>query len=229
MTSEELLKAVMRAHDPDGIWTSINFMKIRLRICGRILMTKLKNPSVRELDIEVSTSKPWIKINSFPDQNSYGVLDGYQARIISKNTESCRTFNYPYKYKFLWDDLDLLFFLGYALWNYTTTPYIFQMPGFSIEKLSDLNGEHRLSVHFPNDIPSHCQQQIFYFDEKYLQTRLDYTAEVFWGSARGRHYCEKVKDFGGLKVATNRYVYPFNLNFCKVMEGWVDDVELIYK
>ncbi len=229
MTAEDLLNHAIKAHDPTGIWDRIDKLNIKLRICGKILMTKFKCPTVRELDIEVATDRPWIRINNFPDSESYGILDAYTVSLYSQGKEEKRTIEYPYKFKLFWDRFDLLFFFGYALWNYVNSPFIFKLPGFKMERLADLQGEYRLQVTFPQEIPSHCRTQVFYFNEEFLQTRLDYTAEVFWGSARGRHYCEDFKTIKNITVATHRYVYPFNLNFFKVMEGWVEDLSYSFK
>jgi hypothetical protein len=34
-----------------------------------------------------------------------------------------------------WDDLHLTYFLGYAMWNYLSTPFCFTMPGFTTREL----------------------------------------------------------------------------------------------
>ncbi|MBM3391264.1 MAG: hypothetical protein FJY34_04710 [Betaproteobacteria bacterium] len=49
---------------------------------------------------------------------------------------------------------------------------------------------------------------MFYFDEQGLLTRLDYTAEVVGGWAHAAHLCEAYRDFGGLKAATKRRIWP---------------------
>lgn len=229
MTVDKLLERVVAAHDPTGVWDKIDILKVKLRLSGKILMTKFKCPTVRELDIEVSTERPWIKINKFPDSESYGIVEAYDVKIFTKEQERTRTINYPYKHKFLWDDLDLLYFFGYALWNYVNTPFIFRWPSIKIDQVEMRNGGYSLRAEFPKDIPTHCRHQTFYFNSQFLQTRLDYTAEVFWGGARGRHYCEKFKNYNELVVASHRYVYPFNLNFFTVMEGWVDEVNYSLK
>ncbi len=113
---------------------------------------------------------------------------------------------------FWWDDLDFLYFAGYATWNYLITPFIFLRPGFSFEYL----GERRagegvftcLRVMFPPGVPSHCRVQTFYFDRDLLLRRLDYTAEVVGGWAHAAHFCHDYRNFAGLMVPTRRHVYP---------------------
>jgi hypothetical protein len=64
---------------------------------------------------------------------------------------------------------------------------------------------------FPDTIPTHCKQQVFYFDAQYLLRRLDYTAEVVGGWAHAAHLCEEYRTFGGIKAPTKRRVLPLLL------------------
>lgn len=114
--------------------------------------------------------------------------------------------------KFRRDELDFLYFGGYATWNCLVTPFIFLRPGFKyalLPPLDDPRGKvSRLAATFPPDIPTHSRRQVFYFDEQGLLTRLDYTTEVVGGWARAAHLCENYRDFGGLKAPTRRRVWP---------------------
>ena len=107
----------------------------------------------------------------------------------------------------LWDDLNLAYFSGYAIWNYLTTPFIFALPGFETEEIEPWrdNGEERrrLRVVFPERIATHCPEQIFHVDGQGLICRMDYSAPVA-GGAPVAHYLHGYKDFSGIKVATKR-------------------------
>jgi hypothetical protein len=91
-----------------------------------------------------------------------------------------------------------------------------------------------LRVTYPPAFPTHSRQQTFYFDDQWLLRRLDYTAYVFGEWTRGAHYCEDHKNFDGLIFPTHRVVYPrlpsgHPLRLFSVMEGWVEDVEVVWK
>ena len=47
------------------------------------------------------------------------------------------------RHRLWWDELDLLYFSGSALWTYMATPFIFATPGFEIDELEpwDQSGE----------------------------------------------------------------------------------------
>jgi hypothetical protein len=106
-----------------------------------------------------------------------------------------------------WDDLNLAYFSGYAMWNYLTTPFIFALPGFQAEEIEpwDENGEkrRRLKVTFPDHMATHCAEQVFHINGEGLICRLDYSAPVA-GGAPTAHYLSQHRDFDGIKVATKR-------------------------
>ena len=64
----------------------------------------------------------------------------------------------------------------------------------------------RLEAIFPSDIPTHSRDQTFFFDERGLLRRLDYTAEVFSSWARSSNYCYDYREMSGVMVPTRRKV-----------------------
>jgi hypothetical protein len=109
-----------------------------------------------------------------------------------------------------WDAHHLLYFAGYAMWTYLTTPFLFEMPGFRAEELApwEEGGERwrRLRVHFPAGTPSHSPVQTFYFGADGLLRRHDYSVDVIGGTSSA-NYASEHKDFGGLVFPTRRRVY----------------------
>src|SRR5207249_7819716 len=61
---------------------------------------------------------------------------------------------------------------------------------------------------FPAGIHTHSSEQVFYFDERGLIQRHDYTAEPIGNWAKAAHYCHEHRTFDGLVVPTRRLVYP---------------------
>ena len=76
------------------------------------------------------------------------------------------------------DDLHLVFFCGFSIWNYLTTPFLLARPDVTVEELSPWTENdqtwRRLRAFFPPDIVTSSPEQIFYFDENCLQRRADY-------------------------------------------------------
>jgi len=108
-----------------------------------------------------------------------------------------------------WDELHLLYFASYALYNYLTAPFIFTLPGFEVSELNahSESGEvwRVLKVTHPDGFPTHTKIQKFYFDNKeFLLRRIDYETDVAKGVAS--HYCFDYKNFGGIVIPTMRRV-----------------------
>lgn len=114
-------------------------------------------------------------------------------------------------HKVRWDDLDLLYFKGYAQWSYLTEPFYLLTPSFEVSEgdpwREDAEIWRKLDVVFPPDFSTHSREQSFYFDERGDLRRHDYSADVFGGKASA-HCCERFREYSGLRVATRRRVYP---------------------
>lgn len=170
----------------------------------------------------VSTTEPHTVLSPYPKAGQRGVFERDRVRIETDDGELVAERENPraafrgLRHSIWWDELDLLHFAGYALWNYMSAPFMFTRPGFRLEELDpwEENGERwrRLHVVFPDDIPTHSREQDFYFDEGGLLRRLDYTAEVFGSWAKAAHYCWDHESFSGLVVPTRRLAIPRKRN-----------------
>ena len=104
-----------------------------------------------------------------------------------------------------------LYFAGYAIRNYLTTPYLLTRPGVRTEEIEpyQADGEQwrRLRVIFPPDIATHCTEQIFHFDESGRQRRVDYAPDVM-GHRPVAHHTEAHQAISGLVLPAHRYVLP---------------------
>jgi hypothetical protein len=116
-----------------------------------------------------------------------------------------------------WDAHQLIYFTGYAMWTYLTTPFLFRLPGFHTEEIEPWHedGEtwRRLKVSFPAHVHSHGAEQTFYFDRSGLLKRQDYSVEIMGGTS-SCNYATDPQSFGGIVYPTRRRVFaigPDNL------------------
>lgn len=109
-----------------------------------------------------------------------------------------------------WDDLQVAYFAGYAMWTYLTSPFTFGSPGFRATELPPVTEEgetwRRLRVTFPDHIATHCREQVFYFGPDGLLRRHDYTPEVI-NAGPAAHYPSAYEEFDGIMVPTRRRVF----------------------
>ena len=107
-----------------------------------------------------------------------------------------------------WDRLHLTYFLGYALWNYLTAPFLFTRTGFATRELeAHVEGRETwrvLEVTYPDDVPAHTKVQKLYFGDDFMLRRLDYVTDVLGGVAA--HYCYDQVTIDGLVFPTLRRV-----------------------
>ncbi len=234
-----LLAEVIAAHGGVERWSAAARLSLRIRIRGPMLLLRLTSPRLRAFDVSVHTRRVDISLDPFPRAGSIGCFDGQRVRIergdgtMMAEREVARSPSRITRH-LAWDDLDLLFFLGYALWNYAVTPFVFLWSGFECREgapLKDDSGTTLRSLHviYPPDFPTHCREQRFYFDTARLLRRIEYSADVFGPWARAVHECDAHRSFDGLTFPTHRVVFARThsgraLRAFSLMEGWVDHV-----
>ena len=215
---QAILDTSIAAHGGAAFWRGLGGLEARLSAAGFLFLAKGR-PVLRHARLWASATEPRLTFFDYPRPGWRGDWIGDEAvrildpagRVMARRERPRDAFR-GLRRQFRWDELDFLYFGGYATWNYLVTPFIFLRPGFSFELLPPLRGPQgetsRLLATFPPDIPTHSGRQVFYFSEAGLLTRLDYTAEVVGGWAHAAHLCEGYRDFGGLKAATKRRVWP---------------------
>ena len=243
--NDDLLRRINDAHGGLSRWEQVESVQLSLNIFGPILITKFKSPWLSNITANIFTDKPYVSFHNFPEQGMTSIFDAYDVYIINENDRVSvernfeNNFSLKTKPRLHWDHLDLVYFLGYALWSYINTPFIFSNKQFEcsqgkdwIEK--DGSRLNTLNVRFPKEIPSHCEQQVFYFNKQGLLKRNDYTAKVFSPIAIGAHYCDQHETIDGFVFPTRRTVFPrlWNgkaLRPFKVMDGYLNNISINWR
>lgn len=214
----ELLKKAIEAHGGIGTWRSVQEFVVRVHTGGIALPLRLQSSAFKSVEVIVSTTEARTVIHPHPVEGQKGIFEGDIVRIADRNNRVLQERQDPRAYfgslkrNILWDELDVLYFGGYALWNYLNLPFLLAGPGFSVTEIAPWkeNGKtlRRLHAVFPPGIPTHCREQVFYFDPEYLLVRHDYTAEVFGQWAKAAHYSGNHRDYEGIIIPTRRKVFP---------------------
>ncbi len=241
----QLLTQVTDAHGGLDRCQQVESIQVSLNIFGPILITRFKSPWLSNINACIYTDKPYVSFHNFPEEGMTSIFDGYDVYIFDENDKisaerdfSLKT-NQKIKPRLLWDHLDLVYFLGYALWNYLCSPFIFHNQQFECVQGNDWvegDGSRLATLHvtFPDSIPCHCKQQVFYYNDKGLLRRNDYTCEVFSPVAIGAHYCNQHKTVDGFVFPTHRTVFPrlWNgkaLKPLKVMDGLIQNIAIQWR
>ena len=216
MAKEDLLEKVLDAHGGREHWRRVRALHIRVRCGGAALTAKFQRRAYRCYEAVVDTRIPRVRFSPF--KGGHGVftpdrvwIETPQGAVIKERIEP-RGFFPSWRRHLYWDALDVLYFGGYAMWNYLCTPFLWLDDGFALREGDPWlwAGEtwRTLKVRFPVDCPTHNTEQVFYIDDRGLIRRHDYTAEVISPYARAVHICDRHRAFGGLVLPTRRRVYP---------------------
>jgi hypothetical protein len=216
-----LLDEVIDAHGGRRRWSRAREIHAHVRSGGLLMRTKFKHRQFASYRISVGTAEPSVLIEPYPRAGGSGVFSGDSVRILTGEgqvegeREGAREAFFGLSgvmRKLRWDDLDALYFAGYANWNYMTAPFLFERPGFEAAEGApiEVEGERwrRLDVRFPEHFHTHCRDQSLYYDERGLLRRHDYSPDVISSHANAAHLCDGHREFDGLVFPTSRRVVP---------------------
>lgn len=208
------LGTILDAHGGLGYWRSLATVELEMSASG-FLFTGKHVPRQRHVRLTIHTDKTDVTLHDYPSPGQSAVLQGNASveirdssgAVLASRIHPRESFGFGRRTLY-WDAMDFAYFLGYAMWNYTTLPFLLTYPGFSVTKSALPGGGAKLSVAFPPDLPTHCTAQTLYLDPSGRLTRHDYTAEVVGSWASAVHLCGDYHQFGGLWMPTRRRVYP---------------------
>lgn len=210
----DLLEKVLSVHGGLDNWRRVTTIDFRLTLRGRALEVKQQPNGLRDALVKIDVRRPRTLITPFPVLGSRGVFDDGRVRIetsagtqTSENDEPRKSFA-GYQPQTPWDESQFLYFIGYALHNYMTMPFLLAKDGVRCEEIAP-HEEHGdswrvLKVTFPSDMHVHCAEQKFYFNDAGYLVRNDYAPEVSKGSAA--HYTFDHSSFDGFVFPTHRRV-----------------------
>jgi hypothetical protein len=203
-----LLERVLEAHGGEQRWRSVKEIRAKAQSGGFALTTKGQGKTLADYVVRIDPTRPFAAFRPFGG-HSVGFfepdrvwIENDDGQLAEERRDPRSAFRWSLRRQFRWDDLDLLYFAGYAMWNYLTFPLMLLRDGVEVRE-----SDRRLHVTFPPGIPVHSRRQVFHFDDEGLLRRNDYTAEVFGKWARGRHFSYDHREFGGLVFPTRRRVH----------------------
>lgn len=216
-----LLDDVLEAHGGLERWRAAKTIRGRVRSGGLLLRTRVSGNKFADTRIEVEVGRPRGAAEPFPEPGRRGVYEDGRVRIESSDGEVLAARDHPraeffgrsgVRRNFRWDELDAIYFAGYAWWNYLNVPYLLLREGVRTaegETWSE-GGQtwRRLEATFPETLDTHSRRQTFYYDADLRLRRHDYVAEVVGHWARAAHMCADHVRAGGLLFPTRRWVRP---------------------
>lgn len=232
------------AHGGLERWHALDEVVVSASVGGASLSLKHQGRAIRDLRAHISPGRQHVVFVPYPEPGRRGVFDMGAVRVetdrgevIAERSDARSAFR-GLRHQLWWDKLDVLYFCGYALWTYLTTPFVLAEPGFELWELGPWmeGGEtwQRVGIRFPSEIHTHSREQILYFDQKRLVRRHDYTSEVYGSWAKAAHYPSDHRVFDGIVVPTRRRVFlrrPNNRPLTAITLIWLDieTVRLVWR
>jgi hypothetical protein len=217
--ADELAERAIAAHGGAQLWSEASEISVQISSGGLAFASKFQGSAVRSVDARVSTEGQHVTFTPYPRAGQRGVFEAdgsvrieSDAGEVLARREHARTRFADLRHKLWWDRLDILYFGCYAMWTYVSAPFVFTRDGYGLRELEPWreNDEEwrRLEVRFPDEVHTHCREQVFHIDSAGLIRRHDYTAEPIGGWAHAAHYCLDHEAYDGLVVPTHRRVFP---------------------
>ena len=204
------MSAVLGAHG--GLERFYKVAKFNLTVSvGGLLWIRMGYPAHRIVEITVETKHPKATFHNLDGDESNAEVswiwtpqavwkESVDGTVIEKRDMPRKSFE-NLTADSQWDHMHLLYFSGYAVWNYMMAPFYFTWPGFLSRELEGHVEANQtwgvLEVTYPDDFPAHCKTQNYYFDEAHRLRRIDYAAEVTKGGPAA-HCCYDQRDVDGL-------------------------------
>jgi hypothetical protein len=213
----KLLDFVLEAHGGFQRWNDARTIRAKLDMAGPMWAARGQEGILTGLDVTVDVHRQHLVFTHFTGHGLRGVFtpgrvavedpDGnvLLERHTPRNAYAGQDRTTP------WDELHVLYFAGYGIWNYLTTPYLLTLPDIQTQELDPWQeaGEQwrRLHVTFPPHIATHSTEQTFYYDDSGLLRRHDYRPFVV-GGIPALHRVEAHRTVSGLVFPTRRHVLP---------------------
>jgi hypothetical protein len=165
----------LRAYGGADLWTKAEGVDAEITLNGLLFVVKRRVTPPR-VHITTAIRTPQATISPVDRRGNTGHLDGFTVRLTSpegqliEERQDARRRGEKQHVWSAWDTLDLMYFLGYAFWNYFSLPY--QLTRNDIEWREVQDG--LLEARYPPELPVHSRLQRFYFDPNGLLVRNDY-------------------------------------------------------
>lgn len=211
-----LFEEVVAAHGGRDRWRSVEVIEAAFSSGGLAFAAHLQPFALKGLRVSLMPHKQQLVLTGYCHPDWRGIwspthvqiTDGADA-VVAERHDPRASFSRVSR-QLRWDKLDLLYFAGYALWNYLSFPFILEAPGVTLATCDDgkLAPERRLMAEFDERVATHSRLQTFHIDEAGLLFRHDSTADVIGRWATAANFCLASEQVDGLRFYTRRRVLP---------------------
>ena len=226
LVKSELLDLAVNAHGGLDRWNKVKAIKVAASITGAIWFVKGKGDSLKNVVLTAETRNERLTVD-FPGKDKRAIFEPNRIVIETVNGTLIEARDNPEKSferqqrETPWDDIDVAYFVGEALWTYLNTPFLYTHDGFTTEEIPSIQVEgetwRRLKVTFPDSVKSHTKEQISCFGPDGLIAPARLHGRHPWRRHR-LNYASDYRDVDGIIVPTKRRVYAYEGDYQLVKE-----------
>lgn len=214
-----LIEQILEAHGGLARWKSHDRLSAHLSQGGILWPLKGHGGMLDEVDVEIDLKRQWTSHAPFgaPDRRTAvtprrAAIETAEGIVLDALDDPRASFA-GFGLETPWSELQLAYFVGYAMWNYLTLPFAFAEPGFGVEELPawEENGEQwrRVQVTYPDTIATHSRVQTFYVGADFRLRRHDYDVDINGGTP-AVHYFSDYATVEGVNLPTRHLIYVRN-------------------
>lgn len=230
----DLLKIAIQAHGGLDRWNRVKSIKVNASITGAIWYVKGRPDVLKDVVITAETKQERLTMD-FPGQNKRSIFE--PDRVVIQNAQGeqidarddPRTSFAGQKLETPWDDADVAYFSGEAMWTYLNIPFLFAQPGFVTQEISPIESEgetwRRLKATFPGNVRSHTKTQISCFGPDGLLRRHDYTVDIL-GESQALNYASDYRNVDGIIFPVTRRVIGYEGDYQPIKEPVLVAIDL---
>ncbi|MRR09391.1 hypothetical protein EG831_04800, partial [bacterium] len=141
MTGTQLMDGLLAAHGGRERWQRVERIDASLSSGGLAFTTHCQPFALRDLHISVAPHRREVVLRNYCRPGWRGVWTPQRVEIrddgdalVAERQNPRASFGRLVK-QVRWDKLDILYFAGYALWNYLSFPFILETSGVSVRGL----------------------------------------------------------------------------------------------
>jgi hypothetical protein len=230
----DLLQTAVSSHGGLKRWHEISTIRVAASITGAIWFVKSQGDYLKDIVMTVDTRRERL-VTDFPGQDKRFVFEPTKLAMEHADGTAIQVRENPeqsfagQQRETPWDDLNVAYFQGEALWTYLTTPFLYTYDGFVTEEIAaiQVDGEtwRRLKVTFPESVKSPSREQISCFGPDGLLRRHDYTVDIL-GGATGLNYASEYRTVGGIAFPTKRRIYAYEGDYVLVPEPLLVSIDI---
>src|SRR5271156_7183347 len=142
----ELLDLAVKAHGGLARWNEVKTIKVAASITGGIWYVKGKGDFLKNVILTAETRQEHVTLD-FPGQNKRAifqpdriVIETAGGTLIESRDDPEKSFAGQQR-ETPWDDIDVTYFVGEALWTYLNTPFLYTHEGFATEEIAPIQSD----------------------------------------------------------------------------------------